>query len=97
MTVVTRGGHVPGIWDVSGSLYGVGALESQGGAAFHQKVYPAKAWWVTGAGRGGCSPNLADSPQLCGTPGSFSAFTRHRTTRPPCYPTSSAVHLLTSP
>lgn len=42
VTVVTRGGHVPGIWDVSGSLYGVGALESQGGAAFHQKVYPPR-------------------------------------------------------
>lgn len=42
VTVVTRGGHVPSIWDVSGSLYGVGALESQGGAGFHQKAYPAK-------------------------------------------------------
>lgn len=50
MTVVTHGGHMPGIWDVSGNLYGVGALESQDGAAFHQKTYPAKAWWVTGAG-----------------------------------------------
>lgn len=99
VTVVTRGGHVPGIWDVSGSLCGVGALESQGGAAFHQKAYPAKAWWVTGAGWEGSSPNLAlaDSLQLCGTHGSFSAFTRHRNPCPPCYSTPSAVRLLSSP
>lgn len=100
VTVVTRGGHVPGIWDVSGSLYGVGALESQGRTAFRQKAYPAKAWWwVTGAGWGGSSPNLAlaDSLQLCGTLGAFSTFTRHRNPCPPCYPPPSVVHPLTSP
>lgn len=59
--VVTRGGHVPGIWDVSGSLYGVGALESQGRAAFQQKASPAKAWWATGAGWGGSSPQFGPS------------------------------------
>lgn len=98
MTVVTRGGHVPGIWDVSGNLCRVGALESQGRAAFHQKAYPAKAWWVTGAEWEGFSPNLAlaDSLQLYGTLGTFSAFTRHRNPHPPCYPTPSAVCLLSS-
>lgn len=58
VTVVTRGGHVPGIWDVSGSLYRVGALESQVRAAFQQKASPAKAWWATGAGWGGPSPQF---------------------------------------
>lgn len=52
-----------------GASYRVRALEGQGGAALHPKAYPARAWWVTGAGWGGSSPNLApaDSLQLCGS------------------------------